>query len=274
MGPREKFASRSLLTTNGSGQRTGGFFMQKNKVLFISATHGDEGFSIEVLDELERKYPKGKYGFERIIGNLKALAKNIRFTQSDLNRSAPGNIKSKIYEKKRAAEIMKKAKKYKFVIDLHGANSKCGVVIIISYPSLENIILSGLFSIERVVIWYTCDCLKNGPITQFCQPPGLEIECGLKTDLKVQKELKMVLEEFLSKYKTFTIDEIMKNLAQKEFYVIYEKLKGDGKNMQDFKEVKKGKEVFYPFMSNQYPGIACYKMEKIKFEELFLSKIK
>lgn len=244
----------------------------KKKILFISATHGDEGFSIKVLDELERKYPKDKYSFERIIGNPKALSKNIRFIQGDLNRSAPGNIKSEIYEEKRAAEIMKKIKQYKFVIDLHGANSKCGVVIIISYPSLENIILSGLFPIKRVVIWYTSDCLENGPITQFCQSPGLEIECGPKTDLNVQKELKKVLKEFIGKYKKLTIEEVMKNLAQKEFYVISEKLKGDGKNMQDFKQTKRGREVFYPFMSSQYPKIACYKMKKIKFEELFLEK--
>ncbi len=94
------------------------------RALFISATHGDEGFSIKVLDELERKYPKDKYGFERIIGNPKALTKNVRFIDANLNRSAPGKKNSLIYEQRRAFKIMQLTKKFDYVIDLHGGRFK------------------------------------------------------------------------------------------------------------------------------------------------------
>ncbi len=245
-----------------------------NKILFISATHGNEEYSIKVLDSLEKKYPKSKYGYERLIGNPKALKKNIRYIDQDLNRSAPGDIKSKIFEEKRAAEIMKISEKFKYVIDLHGSNSKCGVTIIIPYPSIENILLSGLFDIKNVVIWYTKKSDKNVPLTQSCKPPGLEIECGPKNDPKISAVLKGILEKFLKEGKSMNIEKLIKRLKSKELYVVNGIYKSKNKIARDFKKVKTAREEFYSFMSaNQYPGkINCYKMRKIKFEDLFLLK--
>lgn len=242
------------------------------KILFVSATHGDEGFSIEVLDELERKYPKDKYGYDRIIGNPKALVRNARFIEKDLNRSAPGNLRSEVYEKRRAAEIMKITKNFDCVVDLHGANTKCGVVIIICKPTLSNFALATMFNIKRIVVWYETK-RPSGPLTQFCLPLGFEIECGPKTDPKIKKELGKVLKDFLLKTKKMTIEDYLKKLKDKEIYVVYAKKKGNEK-LQDFIQVKTNKEEYYPFMSNQYPGIACYKMKKINLEDLFLRGIK
>lgn len=246
-----------------------------NKILFISATHGNEEYSIKVLDSLEKKYPKSEYGYERIIGNPKALKRDIRFIERDLNRSAPGDIKSKVYEKKRAAEIMKISEEFKYVIDLHGSNSKCGVTVIIPYPSVRNILLSGLFDIKKVVIWYTKKSYKNVPLTQYCKPPGLEIECGPKKDPKISIALKKVLEKFLRDQEGMGIEQLITRLKNKEFYLVYGIYKSKNKITKDFKKIETEKEKFYSFMSaNQYPGkITCYKMRKIKFEDLFLSKV-
>jgi len=246
----------------------------KKKVLFISATHGDEGFSVKVLDRLEKKYPKYRYGFERIIGNPKAYRKNVRYLDANLNRSAPGNKNSKLYEKRRAFEIMKIAKKFNYIIDLHGTDSSCGIVIIICNPILPNFILAGMLSIKKIVIWRTKEDLKNGPLTQFCEPPGLEIECGRKTDPIIQTKLKKILSKFIKIYQKITVKEIMDNLRKKDLYVVYDKQLGKNINLQDFKKVKNRNETFYPFMSNVYLKIACYKMKKIKLEELFLSQSK
>lgn len=246
----------------------------KKKILFISATHGDEEFSIQVLDKLERKYPKDKYCYERIIGNPKALNKKVRYTDSNLNRSAPGNKNSKSYEERRAFEIMEIAKNFKYVIDLHGADSNCGLVLIVCNPILPNLILAGMIDVGRIVIWRTNEDLKKGPLTQFCKPAGLEIECGKKTDLKIRKKLKKVLTKFIKTYRTTTIQEIMDNLRKKELYIVYDKQVRKNCNLQDFKKVKSKNEVFFPFMSNVYPKIACYKMKKIELGKLFLSQSK
>jgi hypothetical protein len=246
----------------------------KNKVLFISATHGEEGFSIKILDDLERKYPKSKYFYDRIIGNPMAFAKDIRYLDANLNSSAPGSRNSKFYEEKRAFEIMRITEKYKYIIDLHGADSNCGVVIIICNPILPNFFLAGMLEINKIVIWRTKEDLIKGPLTQFCKPAGLEIECGKKIDPKIQDELKNILSKFIKKYQKMTIKEIMKNLMKKELYIIYDKLIGSDKDLCDFKRVKKENEIFYPFMSNVYPEIGCYKMKKVKLEDLFLLQSK
>lgn len=244
----------------------------KKKILFISATHGDEGFSIKVLNEIERKYPRDKYGYERIIGNPKALDKNVRYVDSNLNRSAPGNKNSLLYEERRASEILTTANKFDYVIDIHGANSNCGLSIIICNPILSNFVLAGTLGIKRVVVWTTKEDFKKGPITQFCKPAGLEIECGPKNNLRIQNKLKNILIKFIKTYQKFTVFDIAKNLEKKELYVIYDKQIGKESDLQDFKKYKKGNEVFYPFMSNVYPKITCYKMKKIKLEKLFLSQ--
>ena len=64
-------------------------------------------------------------------------------------------------------------------------------------------------------------------------------------------------------------------LKNKEFYLVYGIYKSKNKITKDFKKIEVEKEKFYSFMSaNQYPGkITCYKMRKIKFEDLFLSKV-
>lgn len=246
----------------------------KNKILFISATHGEEGFSIKVLDELEKKYPKSKYYYERIIGNPKALARNIRYLDVNLNRSAPGNKSSEFYEEKRAFEIMEISKKFDYVIDLHGADSSCGVVIIMCNPTLSNFVLAGMLEIKKIVIWRTKEDLENGPLTQFCKPAGLEIECGEKTDLRIQNKLKKVLGKFIKTYQKIRIEKIMENLKRKEIYVVYDKQSNKNSDLRDFEKTRRGNETFYPFMSNIYPKIGCYKMKRIKLEELFLLQSK
>lgn len=245
----------------------------KNKVLFISATHGDEGFSIPILNVLEKEYSKIKYNYDWIIGNPRALKLKIRGTEGNLNRLAPGNARSKIYEEKRAYEIMQIARKFDYVIDLHGARSDCGIVIIICNPTLSNFILAGMLNINRIVIWSTNEDLTKGPITQFCKT-GLEIECGKKTDPKIQKKLEKILAQFVLTYQSNDINNIIKNLREKEIFQVYDKLIKQNSNLQDFKLVREKDEQFYPFMSNQYPDLACYKLKKVKFTDLFLSQSK
>jgi len=78
------------------------------KILFIAATHGNEPIGVDVLQRLE----KTRTNFDWIIGNPKALAQNTRCFEGDLNRSAPGDAASPLYEKRRAKEILDLSKQY------------------------------------------------------------------------------------------------------------------------------------------------------------------
>ena len=242
----------------------------RGKILFITATHGDEGFSEDVFRNLACRYPKNKYGYDLTVGNPKALKKGVRYIEVDLNRSAPGNLTSSIYEERRAAQIMELSKKYKFVIDIHGTVADSGIVIIIPYPTLSNLLLASMLPIKRNVIWYAKSSLKKGPLVQFMYCPGIEIGCGPKSSEQLKKDLRTVLSTFLEIRARGNLNQFIDNFKGKTFYNVYDKLDEDGSNYADFTLTKKGDEEFYPFLANQYPKIACYKMKKINFEDTFL----
>lgn len=240
------------------------------KVLFILATHGDEYFSIEVFNKIGKYFPKDKYGYEWIIGNEIALKEKIRLTQSDLNRSAPGNLQSNIYEEKRAAEIMQMSKKYTCIIDIHGSVSQSGIVTIIPKPTIENIILAGLLPIKRNVIWYTKESLRKGPIVQFCKCPAIEIECGPKNSKDIQKKLFKIIEQILCNSKNISFKNMADNIVKKNFYKIYGKQNMDKNIYKDFQKIEVNGEQFIPFLANQYEKVACYKMKKIDIIDSFI----
>src|SRR5574344_1930263 len=93
------------------------------RILFITATHGNEQDGVKVMQQLEKELPKDKYGYDWIIGNEKAYQKNVRYIDQDLNRSAPGDSSSPVYEVRRAAELVKIANSYDVVIDIHGTKT-------------------------------------------------------------------------------------------------------------------------------------------------------
>ncbi len=160
----------------------------ETKLLFIAATHGNENFSIPVFKSLESEYPRNKWGYDWIIGNPKALNQGKRFTETDLNRSAPGDPNSSLYEERRAAELIETAQDYDMIVDIHGTVSPCGLVKIIPKPSIENLALASLFPELVNIIWYSARSLKKGPPVQFMAKPALEIECALRTHFCINRK--------------------------------------------------------------------------------------
>lgn len=244
----------------------------KNRFLFILATHGDEGFSLSLIKNLEKKFPKEKFGYDWIIGNPKALEQKRRFIETDLNRCAPGNLNSQIYEEKRAAEIIEVASDYDFIVDIHGSASNCGIITIITYPTLQNLILASSLGIKRNVIWYAKSSLKKGPLTQFVKCPSVEIECGPQNNENIRKKLSKTLREFIiAQNNKKNLINVLKNLPKREFFVVYGKKEGNSnQKVTDFEQTEIDGEKFHPFLANQYPGILCYKTKKVNIEDYFL----
>ena len=235
------------------------------KFLIITATHGDEAFSIPVVAKLENLYPQR---FNNIVGNPLALQQGKRFVNLDLNRVAPGAEKSKIYEVKRANYLINKSKDFLFLLDIHGSDANCGIFTIITNPTPANVLLAYALPITRIVIWGS----KNngraiGPLSRFVNC-GVGIECGPKKSNLISKVLLKTLKNFLSaKFPNF------KRANEKELYQVFGKIK-DGeinksqkKKLKDFKEIKINGQKFFPLLVNQYKDekIVCYKMEKVNF---------
>lgn len=234
------------------------------RILFLVATHGDEAFAIDVLKNIERQYDKERYGYDWIVANPRALTLGRRFTDKDLNRSAPGSSTSLLYEERRAAELIKASKDYNIVIDLHGSVANCGIVAIVPYPSPANMALARRLPVSRCVVWYAKESDAQGPLTQHMPCPALEIECGPKSGRRIAAELRKVIADILemNARDEWTIP------ANQDLYSVYGAVLGQhDPAVQDFKTITLNGEKFTPFMSNQYGGTLCYKMRPIDLDQ-------
>jgi len=237
---------------------------QKGDLLFLAATHGDEGFSIKLLKQLDRKIYQIEYSW--MVANEKALVKKVRYIDADLNRVAPGSRTSKKYEPRRAYEILQLSKSFRYIIDIHGTSAKTGIFTIVTNPKKNNLLLAATLPMKNVVIWRAERQKITGPLTQFMNC-GLEIECGPKDSKKIQTQLAKIL---------FSIVNLSQTKTKKTFFEVYGALKnGELKRSQlnqlkEFKKVRIAEETFYPLLVGRYEGIVCYKMKKISVKK-FLS---
>ena len=239
------------------------------KLLFITATHGEEGFSIPVLKRLEAEYPKGEWNYDWIIGNQKAMEQGKRFTEYDLNRSAPGELSSTLYEERRAAEIIEIAQDYDMIVDIHGTVSPCGLVKIIPRPSVENLALASLFPDLINIIWYSARSLKKGPPVQFMAKPALEIECAMN-DPKIEARLLQVLASALLIKREMNWMRLTASLANQQWFQVIGRAQSYDPQAKELQPLESERGAVYPFLTNQYRETPYYLLKKIKIEDAFL----
>lgn len=228
-------------------------FLPMKDTLFIGATHGDESIGVRALQSLEQR----RKDFDWLIGNPRAFASGVRFTDADLNRSAPGDASSAVFEKRRAAEILDRAKSYATTIDLHGTVKDTGLFLIITNQKPENLKLAANIDVKRVVLWPAITPDLKSPLSEFF-PTGLEIECGPMGAQETQVELERVINAYLDEQPV---------TQEKEFYQVYGELRGNsGVPLKEFEEVTISGETFFPLLVSVYAdayGVACYKLRKV-----------
>jgi uncharacterized protein (TIGR00725 family) len=243
------------------------FNKQKN-FLFFTAVHGNEKIGVEVMKRIEKEILSSSFSW--IIANRKAFKQGKRFINEDLNRLAPGKKSTKQYESKRANELLRIARNYRYVIDLHTTKADSGIFTIVTNPRLENLLLASSLPLEDIVIWASKKSKRAGPLTQFVNC-GVEIECGPEASQKIRNQLFEVLKSIIINGVSFDMDSISK----KNYYQVYGKITKNElsykciRNMKDFKKITLRKETFYPLLVGRDNNV-CYKMRKINFFNQFM----
>lgn len=222
------------------------------ETLIMTATHGDEGFSIPIIEKLSYKFD-----FEWLIANPDALRQNRRYIDCDLNRSGPGNPNPGLLEQRLAFRLIAKGSEFRNVIDIHGTTANSGVFIILSDANWQNIQLAKKFDIKNVVLWPGFN--PFGPLTQFI-PSSLEIECGPKNEIPVHQELEKVLTNFFNQQPP--------TVNQSFFSVTGTLSNARLENLKDFQETTINGITFYPLLTGQYSGISCYMMQKLNNDKI------
>lgn len=230
------------------------------KILLIIATHGDEKIGLEIIKGLKKQ--KNIDAVDYLIANPRALASGVRFIDYDLNRAYPGDKDSLLYEKRRAAEILEKAREYQYVIDLHEASHGSDDFIILPRESRGNFPLE-LINLKTVLFWPD----PKGPLGDVLEN-AIELEFGMKN--KNRAEVVARATEIIVDFITAASSQGNIKAEKKDFYQVYGKLvKGEKKiepgQLIDFSRAIIEGEEFYPLLTGQYlkDKILCYKMKKI-----------
>ena len=120
------------------------------KILLLGSQHGNELLGDRLYEYIQTYHDDLLDNLQFIIGNPKAHANNVRYVESDMNRSY--NNKS-TYESKRARRIMSFIKKHNFdlVLDLHTTVCVQPPCFIIESVNTTNRDFIAASSINRIV---------------------------------------------------------------------------------------------------------------------------
>lgn len=232
----------------------------------VGSIHGDEPAgkkAIErVVEELDFKKP-----VRFIIANEEALKKNVRYIESDLNRSFPGDKNSKSHEEKLAAEILDKLEGMT-VLDIHTTRSYAKPFATIK--SLEDLGRVKKTSAEKAV-YFTND---GGTLTEYVE--GVLVEAGYQGSEQAAENAVDVIKNFLAAH-----DAIEENytLSEPEVFKYLETVEGDYEFLaENFEKVEEGEvyarndseelvaeKDFYPVLmsTNGYDGQLGFKAKKL-----------
>lgn len=144
------------------------------KILVIGGMHGNETLGLEVV-RLFRSNPV--LAVHTLLANEQAIRANSRFVGQDLNRSFPGDITSRAYELRRAAEILERAKRFDVVLDFHNTScpkNDCGFVGDTANDNLADV--AWAFGLEKVIV-ADYDCINK--VADNC----LSVEVSLDSPL-------------------------------------------------------------------------------------------
>jgi succinylglutamate desuccinylase len=114
------------------------------KLAVVCCLHGNERYGLDVIKELPEK-------ISIFVGNELAIEKNVRFIDSDLNRSFPGKREGN-HEERLAFSLVSSLKNFDYVIDLHSSSNNCPLFGIVTNPSEEKFEFARKLGLDKVVI--------------------------------------------------------------------------------------------------------------------------
>ena len=158
-----------------------------SKVAFVACQHGDEPIGKLVIDKLlKEKIEQGSMSL--IIANPKALAKNKRYLEKDLNRSYPGKQNGKL-EERIAFALYKRLKDFDYVFDIHAAKVDCGNLIIVTELNNKKREMISLLPIKKI-LHITDKVYGKSSLISYCNGIGLEYGGSDKSGKNYKQALK------------------------------------------------------------------------------------
>lgn len=122
--------------------------------ILLATQHGNERLGQRLYRFLQHKEHSDKYkDVDFLCGNPKAYRANVRYIETDLNRSY-GAKKPNTYEEKRAKKVLTiiNERHYDYVLDIHTSRSPCGSLLIVANLDTPVRDIIAATHMERVVV--------------------------------------------------------------------------------------------------------------------------
>lgn len=234
-----------------------------SKILLLASQHGDEYLGEKLFAYVRKYRPELLEHIEYLLANPRARKKQIRYIESDLNRSYNG--KTETVEEKRAMRILNHIEQgnYDLVLDMHTTSCKQPPSIILASINPKNERFVRASSIEHVVIMepQVVSTALNG----VC-PQSLSIE----VNHKISDELLANLCDDLQRYVDNERYSDDKYVYKARLLARDELTDAEIKNLRNFELHERG---FYPILVGEksyhkqgyaYMGFKALKRRKIK----------
>jgi predicted deacylase len=161
------------------------------EIAIVAAIHGDEPCGVDAVETLLEEPPALKRPVKCIIANERALARNVRYIDTDLNRTFPGASGAQVYERRLAAALLDELQGCT-TLALHSTQSTATPFAITPEigPLAET--LCPQLSIGALIEAGPCVDTALGAHVE-----AIEVECGLQGTEQASETATQLVSEFL-----------------------------------------------------------------------------
>jgi predicted deacylase len=236
----------------------------------VGSVHGDEPAGKTAVEKFLEEEHEFRKPVQFIVANEEALEENVRFLDTDLNRSFPGDAESESHEERLAAEINELIQGTK-VLDIHTTRSYPLPFVTFTHLNDETRELIASTGVKNAVHFPE----ESGTLHE--QATGMVVETGFQGTDQAAANAVGVIKNFLAS------QGVIDGSSRKSSPIVFryqETVEGDWDFLaENFKLVEKGEvyarrdgdelraeEDFYPVLmsTNGYEGQLGFKAKKVE----------
>lgn len=230
------------------------------KKVFIVGQHGNEKLPIRAADTLINQ-------IEVIVANPKAVSAGVRYLETDLNRSFPGDNLGK-YEERLAAELKNRLEEFGEVVDFHTATCGTPLFAIVTKLTKNHLDLVRKLGVKKVV--YMENSIASGKSLIDHVKVGVSIEAGREKTGSVLRRIEKVMRHYLAGK--------MLPMQSLEIYSVFEIMKRSEENnklpigARNFKKISINGQECYPVLAREtsYPQVLSLLARRINLDCIIL----
>ncbi|MFD1515182.1 succinylglutamate desuccinylase/aspartoacylase domain-containing protein [Halomarina rubra] len=162
------------------------------EVAILAAVHGDEPSGVHAVERLLADDPAVERPVKLIVANERALARGVRYTQTDLNRVFPGSPEADTHEERLAHDLLNELRGLT-TFSIHSTQSYDEPFAVVDEAGSLADAVCPYLSVDAVV---EATGFTEGRLVEYADV--VEVECGLQGTSKAAENAVTLVYEFLA----------------------------------------------------------------------------